>query len=75
MSSRCCHAAPRPCAARPKEALAIHHEHRLKDLQSARQHAIDLLTEGVANPARLQHRLICIERKLARFTEAMLPLN
>ena len=74
-SSRCC---PRCAAAlrrEAKEALAIHHEHRLKDLQSARQHAIDLLTEGVANPARLQHRLDRIERKLARFTEAMLPLN
>lgn len=58
-----------------KEALAIHHEHRLKDLQSARQHALDLLTEGVANPARLQHRLDRIERKLARYTVATLPLN
>ena len=58
-----------------KEALAIHHEHRLKDLQSARQHALDLLTEGVANPARLQHRLDRIERKLARYSEATLPLH
>jgi uncharacterized protein YprB with RNaseH-like and TPR domain len=58
-----------------KEALAIHHEHRLKDLQSARQHALDLLAEGVANPARVQHRLDRLERKLARFTEAQLPLN
>jgi uncharacterized protein YprB with RNaseH-like and TPR domain len=58
-----------------KEALAIHHEHRLKDLQSARQHALDLLAEGVANPARVQHRLDRLERKLARFSEAQLPLN
>jgi hypothetical protein len=58
-----------------KEALAIHHEHRLKDLQSARRHALDLLAEGTANPVRVQHRLDRIERKLARFTEAMLPLN
>ena len=58
-----------------KEALAIHHEHRLKDLQSARQHALDLLREGVANPGRVQHRLDRLERKLARYTEAMLPLN
>ena len=57
-----------------KEALAIHHEHRLKDLQSARQHALELLAEGVANRARLQHRLDRLERKLARFTEAQLPL-
>src|SRR6185436_6092701 len=53
-----------------KEALAIHHEHRLKDLQAARRHALDLLSDGVANPARVQHRLDRIERKLARFTEA-----
>jgi uncharacterized protein YprB with RNaseH-like and TPR domain len=59
-----------------KEALAIHHEHRLKDLQAARQHALDLLADGATNPTRVQHRLDRIERKLARYnTEAMLPLN
>jgi uncharacterized protein len=57
-----------------KEALAIHHEHRLKDLQAARAHALDLLADGVSNSARVQHRLDRIERKLARYTEAMLPL-
>ena len=35
-----------------KEALAIHHEHRLKDLMTARQHALDLLSEGAGPPAR-----------------------
>ncbi|HEX8029024.1 MAG TPA: hypothetical protein VF491_11205, partial [Vicinamibacterales bacterium] len=58
-----------------KEALAIHHEHRLKDLQAARQHALDLLAEGVANKLRVQHRLDRLERKLARYEHAMLPLN
>ena len=58
-----------------KEALAIHHEHRLKDLMSARQHAIDLLADGAANRARVQHRLDRLERKLARDAEARLPLN
>ncbi len=58
-----------------KEALAIHHEHRLKDLRAARQHALDLLADGVANPARVQHRLDRLERKLARHDHAMLPLN
>src|SRR5688572_23957946 len=58
-----------------KEALAIHHEHRLKDLQAARQHALDLLAEGAANPARVQHRLDRLDRKLARYDHAMLPLN
>jgi uncharacterized protein YprB with RNaseH-like and TPR domain len=58
-----------------KEALAIHHEHRLKDLRAARQHALDLLQDGLANPGRVQHRLDRLERKLARYTEAQLPLN
>jgi hypothetical protein len=58
-----------------KEALAIHHEHRLKDLQAARRHALELLADGVANPTRVQHRLDRLERKLARYSEARLPLN
>jgi uncharacterized protein YprB with RNaseH-like and TPR domain len=58
-----------------KEALAIHHEHRLKDLLAARRHALDLLADGVGNPARVQHRLDRLERKLARYSEARLPLN
>ena len=33
-----------------KEALAIHHEHRLKDLQAARQHALDLLAKAPVTP-------------------------
>jgi uncharacterized protein YprB with RNaseH-like and TPR domain len=57
-----------------KEALAIHHEHRLKDLQAARQHALDLLRDGVANPARVQHRLDRLERKLA-FLIPTLPIH
>ncbi len=57
-----------------KEALAIHHEHRLKDLMTARQHALDLLSEGAGPSARLQHRLDRLERKLARYSEAALPL-
>jgi hypothetical protein len=58
-----------------REALAIHHEHRLKDLQSARQHALDLLADGPANPARVQHRLDRLDRKLAHYYEARLPLH
>jgi uncharacterized protein YprB with RNaseH-like and TPR domain len=58
-----------------KEALAIHHEHRLKDFPAARQHALDLLAEGAGNRDRLRHRLDRLERKLGRFTEAQLPLN
>jgi hypothetical protein len=58
-----------------REALAIHHEHRLKDLMTARQHALDLLADGVSNRSRVQHRLDRLERKLARHAEARLPLN
>ncbi|MBY0493672.1 MAG: ribonuclease H-like domain-containing protein [Cyanobacteria bacterium] len=58
-----------------REALAIHHEHRLKDLITAREHALDLLADGVSNRGRVQHRLDRLERKLARYSEARLPLN
>jgi hypothetical protein len=57
-----------------KEALAIHFEHRSKNLEVARQHALDLLTDLDANHVRVQHRLQRLERKLARYT-ASLPLD
>ena len=56
------------------EALAIHYEHRSKNLQVARQHALDLLTDIDANHARVRHRLNRLERKLARRT-ATLPIH
>lgn len=56
------------------EALAIHYEHRSKNLQVARQHALDLLSDIDANQARVRHRLDRLERKLARRT-ASLPLH
>jgi uncharacterized protein len=56
------------------EALAIHYEHRSKNLQVARQHALDLLTDIDANHARVRHRLDRLERKLARNT-ATLPIH
>lgn len=55
-----------------KEALAIHYEHRSKDLGVARQHALDLLAEPDANHVRVRHRLDRLERKLARHN-ATLP--
>lgn len=58
-----------------REALAIHHEHRLKDLQAAREHALELLADGISNHARVQHRLDRLERKLARYSTPQLPLN
>jgi uncharacterized protein len=57
-----------------KEALAIHYEHRSKNLQVARQHALDLLSDVDANQVRVRHRLARLERKLARFT-ATLPIH
>ena len=57
-----------------KEALAIHYEHRSKNLQVARQHALDLLSDLDANQVRVQHRLDRLERKLARYT-ATLPIH
>lgn len=58
-----------------KEALAIHHEHRSKNLAVARDHALELLTDPDANAVRVRHRLDRLERKLARHTEATLPLQ
>jgi beta-xylosidase len=52
----------------------LHHEHRLKDLDTARQHALDLLSDPDSNRARVRHRLDRLDRKLARRDEARLPL-
>ncbi len=57
-----------------KEALAIHYEHRSKDLRVARQHALDLLSDLDANQLRVRHRLDRLERKLARHP-ATLPIH
>ena len=56
------------------EALAIHHEHRSKDLDAARQHTLQLQADYSADPARVRHRLERLERKLARRV-AMLPFD
>jgi hypothetical protein len=48
------------------EALAVHHEHRLRDLQAARSFALESLRLP-GTPARreaLQHRLARLERKI-----------
>ncbi len=55
-----------------KEALAIHYEHRSKNLEVARQHALDLLAEAESNHLRVRHRIDRLERKLSRYS-AMLP--
>jgi hypothetical protein len=50
-----------------REALAIHHEHRLRDLQAARLLVLDVLAEtpGTRWRERAEYRLQRIERKMA----------
>jgi hypothetical protein len=58
---------PRHVGREATEALAIHHEHRLRDLAAARGFALRNL-EGAMRPAAaaaLQHRLARIDRKMA----------
>jgi uncharacterized protein len=51
------------------EALAIHHEHREKDLAGARELALASLEEGGAQrAASVRHRLARLERKLSKAT-------
>jgi uncharacterized protein YprB with RNaseH-like and TPR domain len=57
------------------EALAIHHEHRSKNLDRARQHALELLTDPEANSVRVRYRLDRLERKLARRPTDLLPID
>ena len=57
---------PAPIAREAAEALAIHHEHRMRDLGAARAFALQSLASGLG-PARIgaaQYRLARIERKL-----------
>ena len=50
-----------------REALAIHHEHRSRNLQTARTFVLDVLAEQASNRARAaaEYRLQRIERKMA----------
>ena len=56
-----------------REALAIHHEHRSRDLLRARLFVLDVLSDGIASRTRAaaEYRLQRIERKLGA-REAML---
>lgn len=54
------------------EALAIHQEHRAKDLTGARELALASLEESGGRSESVRHRLARLERKLARTGE--LPL-
>lgn len=55
------------------EALAIHHEHRERDLASARELALFALQEADAVTAEgMRHRLARLDRKLAKKRDAQL---
>ena len=57
------------------EALAIHHEHRERDLSAARELALFALTDDEPPPAKadgLRHRLARLDRKLAKNRNAQL---
>ena len=52
------------------EALAIHHEHRAKDLAGARELALAALDEAGTRGDDLRYRLARLDRKLAKKREA-----
>jgi len=56
------------CARDASEALAIHHEHRLRDLTAAKTFALQSLTHAPAPAWRqaVQHRVARIERRMER---------
>jgi len=57
------------------EALAIHHEHRERDLTSARELALFALEETATHGPRadgMRHRLARLNRKIAKKTDAQL---
>lgn len=54
------------------EALAIHQEHRARDLHAARELALFALEEGSRRADGMRHRLARLDRKLARKTNAQL---
>jgi uncharacterized protein YprB with RNaseH-like and TPR domain len=60
-----------------REALAIHHEHRSRDLQTARLFVLDALAEPIAAPhrARAEYRLRRLETKLAQRDVPRLPIT
>lgn len=66
---------PQHVAQEATEALAVHHEHRLRDLEGARAFAMRSLAAGTRERWRqnVQYRLARIERKLAGTASGSLP--
>ncbi|HUL73324.1 MAG TPA: ribonuclease H-like domain-containing protein [Vicinamibacterales bacterium] len=61
-----------PLERRATEALAIHHEHRVRDLDAARRYAEALTTSTAAGAAtRAHHRLRRLDRKIKLGAEAL----
>jgi uncharacterized protein YprB with RNaseH-like and TPR domain len=64
-----------------REALAIHHEHRSRDLETAHSYVLDVLAEHLGRQSRTaaEYRLARIQRKLARriaeMNVALLPFG
>jgi len=58
------------------QALAVHHEHRLRSLLSARTLAMRSLQfdATMARREAIEHRLARLDRKLARVEPVLLPL-
>jgi hypothetical protein len=54
------------------EALAIHHEHRARDLAGARELALAALDEAGARSDAVRYRLARLDRKLSKKTDAQL---
>ena len=69
-------ACPAAIAREATEALAVHHEHRLRDPLSARTFALRSLRMPVTPTRReaLEHRLARLDRKLARAGPEVAPL-
>lgn len=67
---------PRVVVREAAEALAIHHEHRLRDLATARSFALKTLEVGLATARNdaVRHRLDRIERKMTVRTPPGRPL-
>lgn len=66
---------PRHVAREASEALAIHHEHRLRDLAAARAFALRSLDNGTRWNEAVRHRLARIDRKLERLKSEVSSLQ
>lgn len=66
---------PRDVAREAMEALAIHHEHRVRDLATAKQFALKSLDEGsdAAWGDAVRHRLKRLDRKISERRSSLFP--